>query len=58
MLRLPVFDWYAKFLLNFGSVDGVHGAEWNYASVWNGVVDEAALDSFKVKVVGVHEVHG
>ena len=58
MLCFPFFEWDAKFLFDFGSVDGVHGAEWNDASVGYGVVDDAALDAFKVEVVGVHEVHG
>ena len=57
MLALPFFDWHAKFLLDFWTVDAVHGAERNDAPVRYGVVDEAALDAFKVEVVGVHEVH-
>ena len=58
MFLFPLFDWNAKFLFNFSTVDGVHCAEWNNSSVWNCIVNDTALDSFKVKVVGVHEVHG
>ena len=53
----PLFNGNAKFLFYFGAVDGVHGAERYNAAVWNSVMDDAALDAFKIKVVGIHEVH-
>jgi hypothetical protein len=58
MLAAPFFDWHSQALFYFWSMDGVHGAERDYSPVWDGVVYNAALDSFEVEVVWVHEVHG
>src|SRR5665647_1583515 len=57
MFLFPFFDWNAKFLLYFSAVDGVHCAERYYASIRNSVMYNTALNAFKVKVVGVHEMH-
>ncbi len=35
----------------------VHGAEWYDPSIWNGIADDASLDSLQVEVIRVHEVH-
>jgi hypothetical protein len=58
MLAAPFFDWHSQALFYFWSMDGVHGAERNYSSIWDSIMDNATLYSLKVEVVWVHKVHG
>src|SRR4030067_232850 len=57
MLALPFFKRDAKLHFHFRSMDTVHRTERYYSSIWHRIVNYAALHTFQVKVVWVHEMH-